>query len=158
MAHRNPRSKHERQRPCRLYSAVARLRTTRRQQSLWLQDVYRRKGHPFSLPFFSGAEEERYQTPAPLRNGRIIHLSERSVCAPCHKVCQNTKKRPNFRESPECELRLYGVLGSSPPGIATHLTKIGHLADAPASNAAYKVNETGCVTPPIGFAPGSHLY
>src|SRR5215212_4145612 len=114
MAHRNPRSKHERQRPCRLYSAVARLRTSRRQQSLWLQDVYRRKGHPFSLPFFSGAEEERYQTPAPLRNGRIIRLSERSVCAlehknaellrtPCIRTSQNPQKA-KFAEFQLCEL------------------------------------------------------
>src|SRR5215212_11729075 len=115
MAHRNPRSKHERQRPCRLYSAVARLRTTRRQQSLWLQDVYRRKGHPFSIPFFSGAEEERYQTPAPLRNVCIIHPSEGDVCALGHKkrrTSENCVKR-KFNLG-ELAFHALGCMGLSP--------------------------------------------
>src|SRR5215217_2138173 len=63
----------------------------------------------------------------------------------------------NFAELREREVRILGILGSSPPEIATHLTKIRHLADALASHAPYEVNEAGGVTLPIGFAPGSHL-
>src|SRR5215208_7088648 len=64
-------------------------------------------------PLFSrGAKEERCQTPAPLRNEGSIPLSEGDVCAPWHKTRQSTKEAPNFRESPECELRNYGVLRS----------------------------------------------
>jgi hypothetical protein len=36
-----------------------------------------------------------------------------------------------YRLSRQCELRLLGILRSSPPKIATRHTKIGHLDDAP---------------------------
>jgi hypothetical protein len=37
---------------------------------------------------------------------------------------------PECVEGEFCELRLLGILGSSPPEIATWLTKIGHSGDA----------------------------
>src|SRR5215217_565068 len=60
-------------------------------------------------PLCRGAKEERCQTPAPLRNEGSIPLSGGDVCAPEQCVLQSTKEAPNFRESPERELRIDGV-------------------------------------------------
>src|SRR5215210_5180589 len=49
-------------------------------------------------PLCRGAEEERCQTPAPLRNEGSISLSEGDVYAPWHKTRQSTKNAPNFRD------------------------------------------------------------
>src|SRR5215213_11660720 len=56
-------------------------------------------------PLCRGAEEERCQTPAPLRNEGSILLAEGDICAPWHKMCQNIKGAPNFRESLIDEVR-----------------------------------------------------